>query len=295
MAKKRTYRDDVTDPVAQQALFESAELRDERQSTEQAKLPIPRKPLRGRGRPALIGSDVLPLAYGSINKEALVELDKSLAGNRPVFDKFTRGNWVTPTPEAVERYVTAPNRRNRRLATATTTEQKQLIRANMRRQVQDVADRLVKGSFINLQTARQRGVAVEVVRFQLWNGLDLDPEAVSLTADAVEDFGHSLADKSNRGILESTGHVELADQIIGLGQRIVDTPDELAANPEVLAMVSQEQVSRVDAWSDLFSVANETLKPVRSETRLPQIELQQAQVIDEQIARFESLMYAPAS
>lgn len=291
MVRKPKYRDDVTDPAQQQALMLSPELRAERQANHRAELPMPRPPLRGRRAGQIVGKELLALEFSrTLSAETVSALGAVIRGRQPLFNEFTDHNHINSNdPESIENFVTAGNKKNTRLKSAKTPEERKIILENMRRQTQEQADSLERGIFTDLSTAKLWRGSLHLVRAQIKAGVTLDKEAATRVGNAIEDFGRCL--KHSPEIMREIGREDLAETLGYIGQTAYDDPSVLAENPHLLGLVHAEQVARCAYWQPRFdTVKTYFTNPVNGKDRLTQADIERGEWLQQELQRMQGLM-----
>lgn len=245
------------------------DLRAARFAARLAELPTPKPPIRGRKIRELGFVETLEgESIGVLHPNSVRALGRRLSGKQPLFDKFTRHYRVyPPTEESFNYYFEGAIRRNKKWS-EDPTEQAAIL-ADRKRQPRDVEDNLQRTVFVDRAIARQRRSAIAHIQRCVQTNQPVDPSAVIVAANAVEDFGFCLMDKENLPKLEgfrffpgqpNSGGDELGGVMIGahiafMGQQASNNPEVLVQNPELLRLVRVEQKQRQDYWGAIYEAS----------------------------------------
>lgn len=248
-------------PEEQAQLMISPEARAGRQALRLAlrTLDFQGKP-RGRKRADFEGEGRLPFQFAdTMPTETVTRLAQVIQPKQPLFDKFTNHHQVRPAKWSIDEYVMAGNKNRKVKLHAVPAGERSLVKNDMRRQTQDIADKLQQAIFDDRNTARLRRYSLRTTRYLISRGLPLDAEAAKLAADAIEDFGQCLQAKSNNWVLRTVRDEDLGVQVVHIGHRAVEDPEILRQNPALLKLVQLEQKARDEFWSPRYEATQEHL------------------------------------
>jgi len=234
----------------------SPEARAARRSQRLADLASPiGKKILGRQRSSPIDKGRLPLPIGSdvLSSETVILLAHHLRDKQPLHNKFSSHFQVKPDRANIDAYINGGVKVNDSPPPPSQPEEVRKYFVRRRRQALHIGDQLQTEAFRNRNIARLRRYSLMTTQFLLQNERELDEAAVVHAADALQDFGQTLSERSSE-LLAPLGNEDLGYQITVIGAVASHDPRILGDNLDLARLVQIEQKARQEQWSELYDV-----------------------------------------
>lgn len=241
--------------LGRRILEASPEARAARRAQRKADLapPLGGKALRGMRRSSPEdGHRLLPIGSDIITADKIEALALHLEGNHPVLNKFNDKYQVKPTRDAINAYISGGVKTNEPIPPPSDPKAVREYFADRRRQALTIGDQLQIEAFKNRNIARLRRYSLLTTQFLGERGRDVDSQALLNAADAVQDFGQTLSERSSE-LLAPIGDEDLGYQITVIGMVANHDARIITDNPELLDLVLTEQKAREEQWDELYS------------------------------------------
>lgn len=212
--------------------------------------------IRGRRRNEFIGPGQLDLEYsGQISDEEIARFARSIAPRQPLFNKFSKGYRVGSNKESIDSYVMRMGQKSKQHEGDLRTREER--RQAKMRQTHHILDKLQQKTLVERDTAALRRWSIAAVQKAINNESPIDEQAIVYAADAVSDFGHTLLDDINKGLIRDTKAKKIADNTLFIGAKAVSHPEYFINNLALLRMVRLEQKARFEYWDRIYSATAE--------------------------------------